>query len=105
MDATAISQGAMASQQYGALAKPVATADVAKAAKAAKEYEGIFIAQFMGSMFEGISTDGPMGGGQGEAMFRSMMIDQYAQGVVKQGGFGLATQMQAELLKHQQATQ
>jgi Rod binding domain-containing protein len=56
-------------------------------------------------MFEGIKTDGMFGGGQGEEMFRSMMIDQYAKGIADQGGFGLAAHMQAELLKHQQVAQ
>ena len=36
-------------------------------------------------------------------MFRSMMVDQYAKGIEGQGGFGIAAQMKAELLKHQQA--
>jgi hypothetical protein len=31
-----------------------------------------------------------------------MMIDQYAKSIENQGGFGIATQMKAELLKHQQ---
>ena len=30
-------------------------------------------------MFSGIKTDGMFGGGQGEQMFRSLMIDQYAK--------------------------
>ncbi|MBN9001363.1 MAG: hypothetical protein J0H75_04595, partial [Rhizobiales bacterium] len=46
-----------------------ATDNVAAATKAAKEFEGVFIAQFLGSMFQGIPTDGPMGGGQGEDPF------------------------------------
>ena len=54
-------------------------------------------------MFSGISTDGITGGGQGEEMFRSLMVDQYAKGIEGQGGFGIAAQMKAELLKHQQA--
>ena len=62
----------------------------------------MFIAQFLGSMFSGIKTDGITGGGQGEEMFRSMMVDQYAKGLTARGGFGLADKMQAELLKHQQ---
>ena len=63
----------------------------AAADKAAKEFESVFISQFLGSMFSGISTDGPTGGGEGEEMFRSLMIDQYgkAHGTA-QGGFGLA---------------
>jgi Rod binding domain-containing protein len=43
--------------------------------KAAKDFEAVFINEFMGSMFEGVSTDGPFGGGPGETMFRSMMIE------------------------------
>jgi flagellar protein FlgJ len=85
-------------------AAPKATADTAKASAAAKEYESVFISQFLGSMFSSIKTDGVMGGGQGEEMFRSLMINEYGKSLEQRGGFGLATKMQAELLKHQQAT-
>lgn len=89
-------------QQKPLSAPPKPTADVAKADKLSKEYESVFISQFLGSMFSGIPTDGVTGGGQGEEMFRSLMIDQYAKGIENQGGFGIAAQMKAELLKHQQ---
>jgi peptidoglycan hydrolase FlgJ len=78
------------------------TSDMARADKASKEYESVFISQFLGSMFSSIPTDGITGGGAGEEMFRSMMIDQYSKSIENQGGFGIATQMKAELLKHQQ---
>ena len=81
---------------------PAATANAAKADAAAKDYESVFIAQFFSTMFSGIGTDGLTGGGQGEEMFRSLLVDQYAKGITSQGGFGLAAHMQAELLKHQQ---
>ena len=101
MDATI--QNAMSLAQQKPLAPPPGpTADAAKAAKAAKDYEQVFISQFLGSMFSSIPTDGITGGGAGEEMFRSLMIDQYAKGIESQGGFGIATQMKAELLKHQQ---
>ena len=58
--------------------------------KTAKEFESVFISQFLGSMFSGISTDGPFGGGEGEEMFRSMMIDEYGKSMEQRGGFGLA---------------
>jgi Rod binding domain-containing protein len=103
MDAGIANAGFLARQ--GAVAAPGQTADTSKAATAARDYESVFIAQLLGSMFEGISTDGMFGGGQGEEMFRSMMIDQYAKGMAAQGGFGLASHMQAELLKHQQVAQ
>ena len=103
MDPTsAIAQTAMLASQPATIQKPLPTADEAKADKASKSFEAMFIGQFLGSMFEGIPTDGVMGGGQGEAMFRSLLVDQYAQSIEKQGGFGLAASVKAELLKHQQ---
>jgi Rod binding domain-containing protein len=68
----------------------------------AKEFESVFISQFLGSMFQGISTDGPTGGGQGEEMFRSLLIDQYGHALEQRGGFGLATAVQRQLMKHQE---
>jgi len=94
-------QNALMAQQTQAAA-PKATADAAKADWAAKEYESIFISQFLGSMFSGIKTDGITGGGQGEEMFRSLMINEYGKAIQQRGGFGLADHMKAELLKHQE---
>ena len=99
---SAIQSTMMMAQQSPLAAAPKATGSATKAAAAAKEYESVFISQFLGSMFSGIQTDGITGGGEGEEMFRSLMINEFGKGIEKQGGFGLASQMQAELLKHQQ---
>jgi len=99
-------QGAMTMAQQAPLAAPPKpTASALKAEAAAKDYESIFISQFLGSMFSGIQSDTLTGGGQGEEMFRSLMINEYAKGIEQQGGFGMAAQMKTELLKHQQAAQ
>ena len=102
MDSAISSMASMASQTQAAPA-PKPTGDAAKAEWASKEYESVFISQFLGSMFSGIKTDGITGGGQGEEMFRSLMVNEYAKGLQQRGGFGLAAQMKAELLKHQEA--
>jgi Rod binding domain-containing protein len=102
MDSAISSMASMASQAQPA-APPKATGDASKADWAAKEYESVFISQFLGSMFSGIKTDGITGGGQGEEMFRSLMVNEYAKGLQQRGGFGLAAQMKTELLKHQEA--
>ena len=81
---------------------PALTGNAAAAVKSAKEFESVFISQFLGSMFSGISTDGPTGGGEGEEMFRSLMIDQYGKSMQERGGFGLADAVQRQLLKHQE---
>ncbi|HEY0107674.1 MAG TPA: rod-binding protein [Rhizomicrobium sp.] len=81
---------------------PSPTSDPAVAKKAAEQFEGVFINQFLGEMFCGISTDGPFGGGQGEEMFRSLLVDEYGKQVEAQGGFGLSAAIQRELLKTQE---
>ena len=62
MDAAIQNAGLMAPQA----AAPKPTVSEAKAEWAAKEYESVFISQFLGSMYSGIKTDGVTGGGQGE---------------------------------------
>jgi len=114
MDATSSAQSALFLARQPALplasrvgagqsgAQKTGGIDAVKAATVSKEYESVFISQFLGSMFSGISTDGLTGGGEGEQMFRSLMIDEYAKGITARGGFGLASHMQSELMKHQQ---
>jgi Rod binding domain-containing protein len=74
----------------------------AQADKAAKEFEAVFIAQMVSTMFEGVGTDGPFGGGYGESVFRSLMIDNYAKTIAERGGFGLADQVKREILRLQE---
>ena len=97
-------QSAMMLAQSAPLKIPSATTapNQAAAIKASKEYESVFISQFLGSMFSGISTDGPTGGGEGEEMFRSLMVDQYGKAMEQRGGFGIASALQRQLLKHQE---
>ena len=67
----------------------------------AAEFERMFIAEMLGPMFQGIETDGPFGGGNAEATFRPMLIDQYADSIAKQGGIGIADKVMAQILKMQ----
>ena len=100
---TDIGMGALTALQNQPLTATTGFKNEAAMDKAAKEFEGVFITQFLGAMFSGIKTDGPTGGGQGEEMFRSMMVDKYSEGLVKQGGFGLASNIKAQMLKMQEA--
>jgi Rod binding domain-containing protein len=74
----------------------------AEADKVAKDFESLFIKEFMGAMFEGVKTDGPFDGGPGEQIFRSMMLDQYSKSIAQQGGFGLADAVKRQLLAAQE---
>ena len=97
--------GAITLAQSAQARPPQATANITAAQKAARQYESIFISEFLGSMFSGISTDGPFGGGQGEAMFRSLMLDEYGKQMESRGGFGLSSAITRTLLSHQETVQ
>lgn len=104
MSADAGVQSAMAlAQSAGPKMPAYSAATLAAAKKAGKDYESVFISEFMGEMFNGISTDGPFGGGQGEQMFRSLMMDQYGKEIASRGGFGLSDAITKQLLSHQEA--
>jgi Rod binding domain-containing protein len=85
-----------------AVQAPHATANAALAKKAATQFEGVFISEFLGQMFEGVPTDGPFGGGPGESMFRSLLLDEYGKQIASRGGFGLADAISRQLLVHQE---
>jgi len=72
------------------------------ARKAAEDFEAVFLAQFLETMYQGIATDGPFGGGNGEEMFRSMMLEKHAQGMAKNGGIGLADAVYSEIIRLQE---
>ena len=81
--------------------------DKAAAAKVGKQFEAQFVSQMFQHMFEGIKTDGLFGGGSGEEMFRSLLIDEYGKMVanregVSGRGFGIGAAVQKMLLKHQE---
>ncbi|MGH7028721.1 rod-binding protein [Brevundimonas sp.] len=68
----------------------------------AEAFEAGFLSQMLKPMFEGIQTDGPFGGGEGEATWRSFLIDAMAKQTVKAGGVGLADSVVSEMLKMQE---
>ena len=61
-----------------------------QAEQVAQQFERMFIAEMLGPMFQGLETDGPFSGGNAEATFRPMLIDQYADAIAKGGGVGIA---------------
>ncbi len=84
-------------------AQPTA-ADMAKRTDieaTARKFEASFLSIMMQQMFEGVSTEAPFGGGQGEAMFRSFMTDAIAKQMSKAGGIGLSASVTKEILKMQ----
>lgn len=77
-----------------------------KARKAAEDFEAFFLARYLDAMQIGLETDGPMGGGLGEEIFRSVLNDEFAK-VISQngGGIGIADTVYREILKLQEERQ
>lgn len=70
-----------------------------KAWEKAKEFEVMFISDFLQHMFAGFE-DGMFGGGKTETMLRSIYTEKIAQSMPQ--GFGIAEQVYAVLLKRQE---
>ncbi len=68
----------------------------------AEEFESVFLNMFVEQMFAGIETEGDFTGGSAEETYRSMMSQEYARAIAKNGGIGLADHVYAEILKAQQ---
>ena len=68
----------------------------------AESFEASFLSQMLKPMFEGLQTDGPFGGGEGEATWRSFLLDEIAKKTVAAGGVGLSSTVMGEMLKMQE---
>ncbi|MEM7616947.1 MAG: rod-binding protein [Pseudomonadota bacterium] len=64
----------------------------------ATDFEAQFISQMLNLMFDEIETNELFGGGKAEEMFKSFLIDEYANEFAKQGGIGIAENVINDLL-------
>ncbi len=69
--------------------------------KSAEEFEAVFIAAMMKPMFEGIEVDETFGGGKGEEIFRSMMVQEYGKEIASLDIIGIQTQVKSKLIELQ----
>lgn len=76
--------------------------DPAAAKTAAKQFESMFLSQMMQHMMEGVNTNPVFGGGKGEEMFKSVMVDEWAKKATAAGGIGLSAAIQRQLMKTQE---
>lgn len=77
--------------------------DKEAALQAATDFEAQVLSILNQSMFAGIETDGYFGGGHGEEMFRSMLVEEYSSEMVKTGGLGLTDTIYRQILEMQEA--
>ena len=92
-----------ATAQAGARADGSAGQEAVK--RVAQEFEALFLAEMLAPVFESTDTDGLFGGGEGEKIFRSMMVQEYGRAIAKSGGVGIADAVQREILRMQENQQ
>ncbi len=82
----------------------VRAASAEKTRATAKQFEAMFMTQMLNHMFTGLEQgDGVFGGGQAEAMFRPMLMEEYGKMIANRGnGIGLADQVSRVMLKQQE---
>lgn len=78
------------------------TGDEAAAARTAQEFEATFLSQMLSHMWTDIPTDGMFGGGTGEEIFRSLLINEYGKIISENGGIGVAEEVKRLMLRLQE---
>jgi len=71
------------------------------AKKVGQDFEGLFIGMMVKSMHESVGKDKLTGGGHGEDVYRSLLDQEYVAAAVKRGGFGLAKQIEKEIIRQE----
>ena len=69
----------------------------------AKEFEAVFLSEMINIMFKGIKTDPMFGGGAGEEMFRSFMVNEYGREIAHNNGIGIADDIKQSIIDMQAA--
>ena len=87
------------------LSSPEAAMSDQAVKQTAQEFEALFLSEMLAPVFESIDTAGPFGGGQGEEIYRSMMVQEYGKAIARSGGVGIADAVQREILKMQEKQQ
>lgn len=105
MDATTMRINSQTGARIAEMNKVKAAAKGMSAEKAdelSREFEAQFISQMLENMFSTVPVNEELGGGQGEEMFRSMMVDEYGKLISRSGGIGVADHVKRELIKLQE---
>ena len=79
--------------------------DVAGAQKTGEDFEAFFLSQAFENMFSGVNADPMFGGGAGESIYRSMMIQEYSKVAARTHSTGIGDQVTREILRLQEHQQ
>lgn len=81
-------------------ARPTPAADPRTKA-ALEEFESVLIGEMINLMLSTVPTDGLMGGGHAEEIYRSMMGQEMGRQIALKGGFGLVPALMDEVIRLQ----
>ena len=70
----------------------------ASIAKAAEDFEANFASEFLGHIFSSIEADPLCGGGEGENIYRSFLLQEYGKNLARTGALGISDLVRKELL-------
>ena len=76
--------------------------DADAAMKAGQDFEAFFLSQAFENMFAGIDTDPLFGGGNGESVYRSLLLQEYSKVAAKSGVTGIGDEVTREILRMQE---
>jgi flagellar protein FlgJ len=86
-----------------AISRPIQSADPAKIAKSAKDFEAMAIGQLLQPMFDTVDTAHDcFGGGPGEEAWKPMLVQEFAKQIANHGGLGLAKPVYEAMLRMQE---
>lgn len=88
-------------QRQGAGSAGLSAKQLQQARKVGQDFEGLFIGMMVKSMHETVGKDKLTGGGHGEETYRSMLDQEYVAAAVKRGGFGLAKQIEKDIIRQE----
>ena len=76
---------------------------VARTWKAAQDFEAMALGEMLKPMFATVDTaQGLLGGGDGEAAWRPMLVDEMAKDTTRHGGLGIAAPVFRQMLQMQE---
>lgn len=73
-----------------------------EAKKAAQEFETFFLSFFLNQMYSGMEPNPLTGGGHGEKVFNSVLMQQYAKEMATKSQTGIGDTVLKEMLKLQE---
>ena len=76
--------------------------DMQKLEAAAEDFEAVFLAEMMKPMFETVKVDETFGGGKGEEVFRSFLVQEYGKILASTGKVGISDHVKQALIDIQE---